>query len=408
MAAIADDYGASEAAIRSLEAGSDVLLMPREPLRAIAAVVGAVRSGPAHARAHRGLRAAGSGVEGARRPARSGRGRPRRRPPARGNPVARVVRPWGRRTLHHPRAQRRRRRAARQSRDALRALGDLRQRQQPGRGARLRPRTRPGRARPPRADRLRHPPQRLRCARPPRRLRRGRDLLRLRPARRRRGFQRPARGGPPLPPPPRRRRPEIRARLVREPLPAHVGARGEDLPHRVGWGGRLAGGRCAGAPRRPDRGPPADLASAPSRARRWSRQRREPDSGSGGRAGAHRRARSAGHGRTRAAAVGGVARQRGDGWGFPRPRGPDHRSGHPGRRDARRGARRGTGRPGRPAARLRKPWTGQSGPRQRPGLRRRPGRRQGPGLRRSSGRPRRIRVCTISRRSPRSSPRRRG
>ncbi|MYC89648.1 MAG: serine hydrolase [Gemmatimonadales bacterium] len=45
MAAIADDYGASEAAIRSLEAGSDVLLMPREPLRAIAAVVGAVRTG---------------------------------------------------------------------------------------------------------------------------------------------------------------------------------------------------------------------------------------------------------------------------------------------------------------------------------------------------------------------------
>ncbi|WP_419938357.1 glycoside hydrolase family 3 N-terminal domain-containing protein [Candidatus Palauibacter sp.] len=45
MAAIADGYGASEAAIRSLEAGSDVLLMPREPLRAIAAVVGAVRSG---------------------------------------------------------------------------------------------------------------------------------------------------------------------------------------------------------------------------------------------------------------------------------------------------------------------------------------------------------------------------
>ena len=45
MAAIADDYGASEAAIRSLEAGSDVLLMPRDPLRAIAAVVGAVRSG---------------------------------------------------------------------------------------------------------------------------------------------------------------------------------------------------------------------------------------------------------------------------------------------------------------------------------------------------------------------------
>ena len=45
MAAITDDYGASEAAIRSLEAGSDVLLMPREPLRAIAAVVGAVRAG---------------------------------------------------------------------------------------------------------------------------------------------------------------------------------------------------------------------------------------------------------------------------------------------------------------------------------------------------------------------------
>ncbi len=45
MAAITADYGASEAAIRSLEAGSDVLLMPREPLRAIAAVVGAVRSG---------------------------------------------------------------------------------------------------------------------------------------------------------------------------------------------------------------------------------------------------------------------------------------------------------------------------------------------------------------------------
>lgn len=45
MAAIADHYGASEAAIRSLEAGSDVLLMPREPLRVIAAVVGAVRSG---------------------------------------------------------------------------------------------------------------------------------------------------------------------------------------------------------------------------------------------------------------------------------------------------------------------------------------------------------------------------
>ncbi len=45
MAAIADGYGASEAAIRSLEAGSDVLLMPREPLRAIAAVAGAVRSG---------------------------------------------------------------------------------------------------------------------------------------------------------------------------------------------------------------------------------------------------------------------------------------------------------------------------------------------------------------------------
>ena len=45
MAAIADDYGSGEAAIRSLEAGSDVLLMPREPLRTIAAVEAAVRSG---------------------------------------------------------------------------------------------------------------------------------------------------------------------------------------------------------------------------------------------------------------------------------------------------------------------------------------------------------------------------
>ena len=45
MAAIADGYGSGEAAIRSLEAGSDVLLMPREPLRTIAAVEAAVRSG---------------------------------------------------------------------------------------------------------------------------------------------------------------------------------------------------------------------------------------------------------------------------------------------------------------------------------------------------------------------------
>ncbi|WP_420633740.1 glycoside hydrolase family 3 N-terminal domain-containing protein [Candidatus Palauibacter sp.] len=45
MGAIADGYGASEAAIRAMEAGADVLLMPREPLRAMAAVVGAVRSG---------------------------------------------------------------------------------------------------------------------------------------------------------------------------------------------------------------------------------------------------------------------------------------------------------------------------------------------------------------------------
>ena len=45
MAAVTDGYGAGEAAIRALEAGSDVLLMPREPLRAIAAVEGAVRSG---------------------------------------------------------------------------------------------------------------------------------------------------------------------------------------------------------------------------------------------------------------------------------------------------------------------------------------------------------------------------
>ena len=45
MAAVTDGYGAGEAAIRALEAGSDVLLMPREPLRTIAAVEGAVRSG---------------------------------------------------------------------------------------------------------------------------------------------------------------------------------------------------------------------------------------------------------------------------------------------------------------------------------------------------------------------------
>ncbi|WP_425154256.1 glycoside hydrolase family 3 N-terminal domain-containing protein [Candidatus Palauibacter sp.] len=45
MAAVADGYGDGEAAIRAIEAGADVLLMPREPLRAIAAVEGAVRSG---------------------------------------------------------------------------------------------------------------------------------------------------------------------------------------------------------------------------------------------------------------------------------------------------------------------------------------------------------------------------
>ncbi|WP_420637162.1 glycoside hydrolase family 3 N-terminal domain-containing protein [Candidatus Palauibacter sp.] len=45
MAAVADGYGDGEAAIRALEAGADVLLMPREPLRTIAAVEGAVRSG---------------------------------------------------------------------------------------------------------------------------------------------------------------------------------------------------------------------------------------------------------------------------------------------------------------------------------------------------------------------------
>lgn len=45
MGAIADGYGAGEAAIRALEAGADVLLMPREPLRAIAAVEGAIRTG---------------------------------------------------------------------------------------------------------------------------------------------------------------------------------------------------------------------------------------------------------------------------------------------------------------------------------------------------------------------------
>ncbi len=45
MAAVADGYGDGEAAIRALEAGADVLLMPREPLRSIAAVEGAVRSG---------------------------------------------------------------------------------------------------------------------------------------------------------------------------------------------------------------------------------------------------------------------------------------------------------------------------------------------------------------------------
>ena len=45
MGAIADGYGTGEAAIRALEAGADVLLMPREPLRAIAAVEGAMRTG---------------------------------------------------------------------------------------------------------------------------------------------------------------------------------------------------------------------------------------------------------------------------------------------------------------------------------------------------------------------------
>ena len=45
MAAIVDGYGAEEAAVRALEAGADVLLMPVDPARAIDAVVAAVGSG---------------------------------------------------------------------------------------------------------------------------------------------------------------------------------------------------------------------------------------------------------------------------------------------------------------------------------------------------------------------------
>ena len=45
MAAIVEGYGPEEAAVRALEAGADVLLMPPEPVRVIEAVVDAVESG---------------------------------------------------------------------------------------------------------------------------------------------------------------------------------------------------------------------------------------------------------------------------------------------------------------------------------------------------------------------------
>ena len=45
MGAIVERYGEREAAVRALEAGADVLLMPPDPLEAIEAVVAAVRSG---------------------------------------------------------------------------------------------------------------------------------------------------------------------------------------------------------------------------------------------------------------------------------------------------------------------------------------------------------------------------
>jgi beta-N-acetylhexosaminidase len=45
MAAIVDGYGPGEAAVRALEAGADVLLMPTDPARAIEAVVAAVGAG---------------------------------------------------------------------------------------------------------------------------------------------------------------------------------------------------------------------------------------------------------------------------------------------------------------------------------------------------------------------------
>ncbi|MCG8467771.1 MAG: beta-N-acetylglucosaminidase, partial [Gemmatimonadetes bacterium] len=45
MAAVVDGYGAQETAIRALEAGADVLLMPTEPTLAIEAVVSAVERG---------------------------------------------------------------------------------------------------------------------------------------------------------------------------------------------------------------------------------------------------------------------------------------------------------------------------------------------------------------------------
>jgi len=45
MGAIVDGYGTSEASVRALEAGADVLLMPPDPVEAIEAVVAAVQSG---------------------------------------------------------------------------------------------------------------------------------------------------------------------------------------------------------------------------------------------------------------------------------------------------------------------------------------------------------------------------
>jgi beta-glucosidase-like glycosyl hydrolase/CubicO group peptidase (beta-lactamase class C family) len=45
MGAIVSRYGGAEAAVRAVEAGADVVLMPEDPERAIAAIVAAVRSG---------------------------------------------------------------------------------------------------------------------------------------------------------------------------------------------------------------------------------------------------------------------------------------------------------------------------------------------------------------------------